>query len=236
MNLTGVVESNMRKFIKNELGRYPGIPKEVVEERWKHTQRVYKLVIELSDQLKADTECLKVAALWHDACKYKPSEEGHAYESAELCISYLINNNIGTSNEQMKIYNTILLHSDKETRKTLTKEQMILQDADILDKYTLANCKIRYRRQHESVNVVNFISNKIGKAYKSYRLIKTSAGFIKMHKLINDLEKELESQKTLNGKILYFDSGVLARVSARLGISSVTLSDALNKEWWHNIY
>ena len=104
--------------------------------RASHCERVYRLVRELSIDIKdIHKDSLYIAAIFHDIgyC-FDIDNNKHAERSAEIFKKYAVSNNLDKklSNEIFKLIN---LHSDKELLKndTISKELVILMEADLLD-------------------------------------------------------------------------------------------------------
>ena len=105
---------------------------------FKHTERVYKLCLNLGKKLNADLNILKIAALLHDIGRIQEKEDvkkrNHAEISAELAKNFLEPNRYNlTQNEIDKITHCIQAHSYSNELVPETLEAKILSDADKLD-------------------------------------------------------------------------------------------------------
>jgi len=105
---------------------------------FKHTERVYKLCLNLGKKLNADLNILKIAALLHDIGRIQEKRDikkrNHAEISAELAKNFLEPNRYNlTQNEIDKITHCIQAHSYSNELVPETLEAKILSDADKLD-------------------------------------------------------------------------------------------------------
>ncbi len=105
---------------------------------FKHTERVYKLCLNLGKKLIADLNILKIAALLHDIGRIQEKRDikkrNHAEISAELAKNFLEPNRYNlTQNEIDKITHCIQAHSYSNELVPETLEAKILSDADKLD-------------------------------------------------------------------------------------------------------
>ena len=103
-----------------------------------HTERVYKLCLNLGRKLNADLNSLKIAALLHDFGRnlknYDGQKENHAEISAEIAKDLLAAEPYNLSNTKIrKITQCILTHSFSNKLAAETLEAKILSDADKLD-------------------------------------------------------------------------------------------------------
>jgi len=105
---------------------------------FKHTERVYKLCLNLGKKLNVDLNILKIAALLHDIGRIQEKRDikkrNHAEISAELAKNFLYPNRYNlTQNEIDKITHCIQAHSYSNELVPETLEAKILSDADKLD-------------------------------------------------------------------------------------------------------
>ena len=103
-----------------------------------HSERVYKLSVEMGKKLGANLFILKIAALLHDIGKKKEKESKlenkHAEISGQIAMDFLNNEELEISE---KIINDIILciraHSFSNNITPKTLEAEILSDVDKLD-------------------------------------------------------------------------------------------------------
>ncbi|MHA2290417.1 MAG: HD domain-containing protein [Promethearchaeota archaeon] len=103
-----------------------------------HTERVYKMCLNLGKKLNADLTILKIAALLHDIgripLKDIKDNRNHAEISAEIAKDMLATKPYNLSDIEIdKISHCILTHSFSNKLVPETLEAKILSDADKLD-------------------------------------------------------------------------------------------------------
>lgn len=99
--------------------------------RYEHTMRVYRWAIKLQAMEGGDLEIITLAALLHDIGW--DDERPHGEVGAEMAIEYLLS--IGYDDEVKlgRIGEIIRIHTDKDTKDSLSLECRIVMDADLLD-------------------------------------------------------------------------------------------------------
>jgi len=110
--------------------------------RFEHTKRVLEWALTINEKECADAGILVVATIFHDVgyCEYREGGDGHSKISERIFREYIgmlpadiLSANL-TAQQIAEVSAVILAHSDKKLDcSLLTKEQMVLMDADLLD-------------------------------------------------------------------------------------------------------
>jgi uncharacterized protein len=101
-----------------------------------HSKRVFRLCMEIGTRLNADLDVLIIASLMHDiGRRYEDIEsESHAEISADMALDFLKCNDFNLSKSEIdNIINCIRAHSYSNKIKPMSREAMILSDADKID-------------------------------------------------------------------------------------------------------
>jgi uncharacterized protein len=103
---------------------------------WEHTERVYRLCMQIGQVEKADLEVLEMAAYLHDIGRpFEDEAKGkvcHAQKGAEMAVDFLKQH--GVSNEKRaNIIHCIQAHRYRGKDHPETLEAKVLFDADKLD-------------------------------------------------------------------------------------------------------
>ena len=151
--------------------------------RFGHTRRVLEWVNRINATEKGDEEILIVSAIFHDV-GYCATTEEHAVYSELLFREYITSHCLYSGDPDLveKIALAIASHSDKErSNNTLTKEQMILMDADILDEIgamqVLWTCFLEAENEHfDYESAYNHIRKSIEENQEDFQLLHTEQG------------------------------------------------------------
>jgi len=171
---------------------------------FKHTERVYKLCLNLGKKLNADLNILKIAALLHDIGRIQEKRDikkrNHAEISAELAKNFLEPNRYNlTQNEIDKITHCIQAHSYSNELVPETLEAKILSDADKLD---ALGAIVLYRtigftiiRNRDLDDVIEHLENKILKLKNRLFLDISKDIASTREKIIIDFYNKIKEQK-----------------------------------------
>ena len=171
---------------------------------FKHTERVYKLCLNLGKKLNADLNILKIAALLHDIGRIQEKKDilkrNHADISAEIAKDLLSSNPHNLSQSEIdKIIHCIQAHSYSNKMIPETLEAKILSDADKLDALGAIGL---YRtigftilRNGDLDDVIDHLENKILKLKNRLFLDFSKEIANTREKLINEFYNKIKEQK-----------------------------------------
>jgi uncharacterized protein len=107
--------------------RYP------FRNNFEHCMRVYHWALRINSAERGDRDVIAIASLFHDIGKTVNLDYSHADIGADICNAYLTTI-CYPSEKRVKIVQAIRLHPYKDNPSlSLTLEEKILMDADLLD-------------------------------------------------------------------------------------------------------
>jgi uncharacterized protein len=98
-----------------------------------HCYRSYRWAQRINEIEKGDMEIVEIGSLFHDIGKCVDSSvEGHAREGAKICADYL--RSIGFDKSKIDVITHVVRnHIHTKTDESMSLEQKIVRDADLLD-------------------------------------------------------------------------------------------------------
>jgi uncharacterized protein len=115
-------------------GRMRWYPWHSAEYRFHHTLNVVQLATEIAEHEGADTDVVRVAALFHDIAKLEADQEHHAEEGARVAREYLSTRGDYPPSFVDQVTRAVADHSFQGPLEDLPLETRCLIEADILDK------------------------------------------------------------------------------------------------------
>ncbi|MFC7200098.1 HD domain-containing protein [Halospeciosus flavus] len=115
-------------------GRMRWYPWHSAEYRYNHILNVIDLATEIARKEGADTDVVKVAALFHDIAKLDADQEVHAEEGARIARKYLETHGDYPSSFVDRVCRAVANHSHQGDLSDLTLEARCLVEGDLLDK------------------------------------------------------------------------------------------------------
>jgi uncharacterized protein len=134
----------MKRFVRDYLeasveseddgGRMRWYPWHSAEYRYNHILNVVDLATEIAEQEGADTDVVRVAALFHDIAKLDADQEVHAEEGARVAREYLTSHGDFPQSFVEQVCQVVADHSYQGPLEDVSLETQSLIEADILDK------------------------------------------------------------------------------------------------------
>jgi len=134
----------MKRFVRDYLaasveseddgGRMRWYPWHSAEYRFNHILNVVDLAVEIAEREGADTDAVRVAALFHDISKLEADQEVHAEEGARVAREYLNSHGEFPASFIEQVCQIVADHSYQGPLADVSLETRSLVEADILDK------------------------------------------------------------------------------------------------------
>ena len=134
----------MKRFVRDYLaasveseedgGRMRWYPWHSAEYRFNHILNVVDLAGKIADHEGADTDAVRVAALFHDISKLEADQEVHAEEGARVAREYLTSHGEFPTSFVEQVCQIVADHSYQGPLDDVSLETRSLIEADILDK------------------------------------------------------------------------------------------------------
>ncbi|MFC7071184.1 HD domain-containing protein [Halobaculum lipolyticum] len=115
-------------------GRMRWYPWHSAEYRFNHILNVVDLAARIADKEGADTDVVRVAALFHDVSKLEADQDVHAEEGARVARQYLETHGDYPESFVAEVCSCIEDHSYQGPLSDLALETRCLIEADLLDK------------------------------------------------------------------------------------------------------
>jgi uncharacterized protein len=115
-------------------GRMRWYPWHSAEYRFNHTLNVVELATDIARREGADTDVVRVAALFHDIAKLEAEQERHADEGARVAREYLTTRGDYPQSFVDEVTQSVRDHSYQGPLSDVSLETQCLIEADILDK------------------------------------------------------------------------------------------------------
>jgi len=123
------------KFIEKLKEKARSYSEQGGSHEFSHTERVYKMAVEIAKEEKADIDIVQAAAILHDIARIQEDNgkiKCHAEEGAKLAKKILADSEFPKDKIE-KVSNCIKVHRHSKGIKPSNKEEAIIQDADRLD-------------------------------------------------------------------------------------------------------
>jgi len=134
----------MKRFVRDYLaasveseddgGRMRWYPWHSAEYRYNHILNVVDLATKIAEREGADTDVVRVAALFHDIAKLEADQEVHAEEGARVAREYLTSHGDFPQSFVEQVCQVVADHSYQGPLEDVSLETQSLIEADILDK------------------------------------------------------------------------------------------------------
>ncbi len=119
---------------EDEGGRMRWYPWHSAEYRFNHIRNVVELAVEIAESEGANTDVVRVAALFHDVSKLEAEQDAHAAEGARVAREYLESHTGLPESFVEEVCRCVEEHSYQGEVTDLALETQCLIEADILDK------------------------------------------------------------------------------------------------------
>ncbi|QLG29271.1 HD domain-containing protein [Halorarum halophilum] len=136
--------ADMKQFVREYLtasveseddgGRMRWYPWHSAEYRFNHILNVVSLAERIAEREGADTDVVRVAALFHDVSKLEADQDVHAEEGARVAREYLLSRGEYPESFVDEVCASITEHSYQGPLTDLSLETQCLIEADLLDK------------------------------------------------------------------------------------------------------
>ncbi|RLM59621.1 HD domain-containing protein [Halobellus sp. Atlit-31R] len=136
--------TEMQRFVRDYLaasvegeddgGRMRWYPWHSAEYRFNHILNVVHLATQIAEREGADTDVVRVAALFHDISKLEADQEVHAEEGARVAREYLNTHGDFPQSFIEQVCQVVADHSYQGPLSDVSLETQSLIEADILDK------------------------------------------------------------------------------------------------------
>ncbi|MGQ4554752.1 HD domain-containing protein [Halobellus sp. GM3] len=134
----------MKRFVRDYLaasvegesdgGRMRWYPWHSAEYRFNHILNVVEIATRIAEREGADTDVVRVAALFHDIAKLEADQEVHAEEGARVAREYLSTHGDFPQSFVEQVCQVVADHSYQGPLADVSLETQSLIEADILDK------------------------------------------------------------------------------------------------------
>ena len=115
-------------------GRMRWYPWHSADYRYNHILNVVELASRIADREGADTDVVRVAALFHDIAKLEAEQEEHAEEGARVAREYLTAHGEFPTSFIEQVCQCVTDHSYQGPLSDVALETRCLVEADVLDK------------------------------------------------------------------------------------------------------
>ena len=119
---------------EEEGGRMRWYPWHSAEYRFNHIMNVVDLATEIAEEEGADTDVVRVAAMFHDIAKLEADQDVHAEEGARVAREYLESHGDFPPSFVDQVCRSIENHSYQGDLRDLSIETQCLVEGDLLDK------------------------------------------------------------------------------------------------------
>ena len=134
----------MKRFVRDYLaasveseddgGRMRWYPWHSAEYRFNHILNVVEIATQIAEREGADTDAVRVAALFHDISKLEADQDVHAEEGARVAREYLNSHGNFPASFVEQVCQIVADHSYQGPLEDVSLETRSLIEADILDK------------------------------------------------------------------------------------------------------
>ena len=134
----------MKRFVRDYLaasveseddgGRMRWYPWHSAEYRFNHILNVVEIATQIAEREGADTDAVRVAALFHDISKLEADQDVHAEEGARVAREYLNSHGDFPASFVEQVCQIVADHSYQGPLEDVSLETRSLIEADILDK------------------------------------------------------------------------------------------------------
>jgi uncharacterized protein len=115
-------------------GRMRWYPWHSADYRFNHILNVVDIAVRIAEQEGADTDAVRVAALFHDISKLEAEQDVHAEEGARVAREYLTSHGEFPASFVEQVCQIVADHSYQGPLTDVSLETRSLIEADILDK------------------------------------------------------------------------------------------------------
>lgn len=142
--VSGPEFAEMESFVRDYLaasveaeddgGRMRWYPWHSADYRFNHSRNVVKLAADIADSEGANTDVVRVAALFHDVSKLEADQDSHAEEGARVAEAYLTSHADLPMSFVEEVCGIVRDHSFQGPLEDVSLETQCLIEADLLDK------------------------------------------------------------------------------------------------------
>lgn len=136
--------TDMKRFVREYLaasveseddgGRMRWYPWHSAEYRFNHILNVVSIATEIAEGESADTDTVRVAAVFHDISKLEADQDVHAEEGARVAREYLTSHGEYPESFVDEVCTAVSDHSYQGSLTNLSLETQCLIEGDLLDK------------------------------------------------------------------------------------------------------